>query len=179
MTNHTVAKQEFLTWLSEQAEKNGTELTIDRKNELYYRESDILARLRATTKTTRFQTRDTDDERSVSRDIKKRFNRVLCVILQLTNPRKFNPETDHYYPLRITTIQRQTGKKHASGEYQLNFDFDSNAANYSRDDLEFALGLPQEPTNTQVGPSETSSLQEIARKMCRESEANNERSSHS
>lgn len=179
MTNHTAAKQEFLTWLSEQAEKNGTELTIDRGNELYHREPDVLARLRATTKTSRFQTRDTDDERSVSHDIKKRFNRVLCVILQLRSPRRFNPGTDHYYPLRIATVQRHTGKKHASGEYQLNFDFDSNAANHYRDDLEVALGLPRKTTNTQVGPSETSSLQEIARKVCRESETTNERSSHS
>lgn len=179
MAKYTKAKQEFLTWISEQAEKNSTEITVDRGNELYYREPDVLARLRATTKTSRFQTRDTDDERSVSHDIKKRFNRVLCVILQLRSPRRFNPETDQYYPLRITTIQRHTGKKHASGEYQLNFDFDSNAANRYRDDLEFALGLSQKPTDTQVGPSETSSLQEIARKVCRESETTNERSSHS
>lgn len=179
MTNYTGAKQEFLTWVSEQPEKQGTELTIDRGPELYYREPDVLARLRATTKTRRFQTRNTDDERSVSSALKNRFNRILCVILQVTNPTRFDPITDHYYPLRITTIQHHTGQKHASGEYQLNFDFNSNVANNVRDDLEFALGFDRPTNNTQVGPSETTHLQEIARNVCRESESNNERPSHS
>lgn len=174
MTRYPRAKRQFLSWISTQAEDRGIELTINRSNRLYHREPDVLARLRATEKSNRFQTRNTDDERSVNREITNRFNRVLCVLLQLTTPTEFNPQTDHFYPLRISEIRRHTGEKHASGEYQLNFDFNSNTADRVRDDVEFALGLQRTTNNTQIGPSETSPYQEIARKVCSEFEAKND-----
>jgi hypothetical protein len=174
MTRYCKAKQQFLSWISTQAEDQGIELTIDHSNRLYHREPDVLARLRATEKQRRFQTRNTDDELSVSREITNRFNRILCVLLQLTSPTEFNPQTDHFYPLRISEIRRHTGEKHASGEYQLNFDFTSSTADRARDDVEFALGLQRTINNTQTGPSESSPLQEIARDVCREFEKKND-----
>ena len=109
MQKYIKAKEEFLTWLSEQAEEQNTELTINRQNRGYYREPDVLARLRATTKPVRFQTRNTNDELSVSDELNARFDQVLCVILQLSDPPGFNPQSDHFYPLRVNTIQRNTG----------------------------------------------------------------------
>lgn len=173
MPKYNNAKQEFLTWLTEQADKQGTELTINRTSRGYYREPDVLARLRATTKPTQFQTQNTEDERSVSDELTARFDQVLCVILQLSDRHRFNPQTDHFYPLRVTTIQRNTGMKHTTGEYQLNFDLTSDTANHFRDDLQFALGL-RTPTNIQIGPSGSSHLQDIARNVCRNSNTNNE-----
>lgn len=173
MPKYIKAKQEFLTWLTEQAEKQETDLTINRRSRGYYREPDVLARLRATTKRAQFQTRNTEDELSVSDELSARFDQVLCVILQLSDPPGFNPQTDHFYPLRVTTIQRSTGKQHASGEYQLNFDLTSDTANHFRDDLRFALGL-RTTDNTQIGPSGSSALQDLARNICRNSNSDNE-----
>ena len=173
MPKYIKAKQEFLTWLSEQAEEQNTELTINGKSRGYYREPDVLARLRATTKSVRFQTRNTNDDLSVSDELNSRFDQVLCVILQLSDPPGFNPQSDHFYPLRVNTIQRSTGKQHTSGEFQLNLDLTSDTANHFRDDLTFALG-PQTTDNTQIGPSGSSPLQDLARDVCRDTDPDNE-----
>lgn len=174
MPRYNNAKQEFLTWLSDQAGQHGTELTLNRSSRGYYREPDVLARLRATTQRSRFQTRNTNDERSVSEELTERFDNVLCVILQLSNPSGFNPHTDHFYPVRATTIQRHSGSRHATGEYQLNFDLTGATATHFRDNIRFALGLRSAGDSTHIGPSKSSPLQEIARTVCRSPEPNDD-----
>lgn len=173
MTDYPQAKREFLTWINQQAAERGINLTIDPESRLYYREPEIIARVRATTKETQFQTQNAADELTPPRDLKREFDRLVSVILQVNEGSVFDPETDHFYPVRVNLLQDSIGSKHASGEYQLNFKLNSKTAGRYRDDLNAALGLPRDSAET-IGPSGTNQFQDIVRDFGQDADDSNE-----
>lgn len=64
------------------------------------------------------------------------FEEILCVILELSDPPGFDPQTDHFYPVPVTELDRGTGEHH------LSFDLTSDTAKQVRDALTSALGHP-------------------------------------
>lgn len=167
MTRNTRAEKQFLNWIEEQAANYEIELTIDYSSSTFCRESRVLGRLRSTEKSTRFQTKDAADERHVRPALQRRFDRILCVILQLSNKHQFDPDVDHFYPVRVSTlVGEHIGDEHASGAYQLNWDFECNTADRVRDNLQLAIGLPREREPTDDQQRSSTRFQEIARDIC-------------
>ncbi|WP_411967475.1 hypothetical protein [Haloferax sp. YSSS75] len=156
------AKTGFLKWLQESARERGHTPTLDEHHRVLYEEPRLLLRTRASVRqndTLRFKVND--EARYNSDD----FERVYLVLLELSEKDRWNPETDHFYPLPLRFV-KESAKKDVNGDYPVGFRLKDARVARARDNLDL-LFEPEEyvAPGDQIDDPKVACLNDIARKF--------------
>jgi hypothetical protein len=137
MSKYPRAKQQFLEWIERKADEKGVEMTVSPYSNYFYREPDVIGRVRGTTRTP-YKTTNTEDEIDGSKNLDVEFEEVICVVLRLRND-EFNPDRDDFYPLPLHTVKRYSDWQPSQSRYQLDISFSEDDVEIHKNNLEYIL----------------------------------------